>query len=117
MPQRTTEEAVKTLCPTTLADITGPLRAGSLEVDAVYDTRMDERTELIERYYCAHFVALLDPREVSASSAVGGLSVTYEGRMTTEGMTTYLQTAFVLDETGELARRYKQKERATWEVF
>lgn len=111
MPQRTTESAVKALCPTELTDISAPMRAGSLQIDAVYQDRSDEETELLERYYVAHFVALLDPRAQSASSAVGGLSVRYEGRMTTEGMTSYLQTVFVLDATGQLEQRWKSSQR------
>ena len=117
MPQRTTEARVKALCPTELTDITGPMRLASIVLDRIYFDRVDEETELIERYLAAHYVALLDPREQRASSAVGGLSVVYEGRMASEGMTTYLKTATQLDSTGKLAQLMKRSETATFEVF
>ena len=114
MKQRTTEGRVKALCPTELTDISGPMRAGALAVNAVYADQVDEITELLERYYVAHFVALLDPREITASSGVGGLSVRYEGRMTSEGMTSYLKTVFTLDTTGKLEQQYKNSQRTTF---
>lgn len=117
MPQRTTEEAVKALCPTDLTDISGPMRAGSLQIDRVYSDTNDEHTELIERYVVAHYVALLDPRERSVGSAVGGLRVVYEGRMQTEGLTTYLKTAMQLDTTGKLAQNMMDVKAARLEIF
>lgn len=114
---RTNDAAVRVLCPTELPDLSGPLQSAQLLVDRLYGASTnDEQTELIERYLAAHFTALLDPREREVRSALG-MSITFEGRMTSEGLTTYAVVAVHLDTTGQLARLLKGDRSATMEIF
>ena len=116
MPERTTEESVKALCPTRLTDLSGPMRMGSLQVDRVYGDVIDELTELLERAAVAYYIALLDPREQSASSSVGNLRVTYEGRHKDGGKNTYLDMVAQLDSTGQMVKNMTSSKRPTFLV-
>lgn len=71
------------------------------------------RLTQIELYLAAHFTTLRDPKVASESTDEGRSTLRYEGKFGKNlDSSRYGQTAMFLDETGELAKLAKGKQRA-----
>ena len=113
----TTVEKVREILDSTLddANITAYITAAGLYLDTIFtgqDISEDLRNE-IERWVTAHLISVSKERqweEVDAGTASEKFTGKYEMGLS---MTSYGQTAILLDTTGELQRSQKKKAQTT----